>query len=1556
MKKHIYSLITLMALMGLLPSMVLADGVVLGTVNLNDEPIVAEYYTIGTNARLGSGYNACIPHYSTGKVVVPASITVNGATYNVTEVSDMAFRLCSYVTEVVLPVGVTRIGNFAFLGCKDLTRVDLPSTLTSIGRGAFIDLPNLARIDIHATTPPTWEYNDVFRFHPGGIGDSHTYHTSETMLCIPENIAPSVYTSANFTNPAIGWTTPDGWGYFTHTNISADENAEAYTVFKDGTLTFYYDGNRNIRDGRPFSLNTGEIFPGWTDNSSPSDPTHSGDPENHASEITRVVFAPSFYNFRPESTCKWFCNCVNLDTIIGWEYLNTSETTDMGFMFRNCASLTDDDLDFSHLNTSEVRNMMYMLSGCTSLTSIDLSGFDTRNCVNMGDLFYGSSGLTSLDLSSFYTTNCTYFNEMFEGCTNLEELNFASFDMSNATHYGNMFSGCSKLKTLVIPVAIKDAGFVFTGCTGMQDVYCYSYEPFQRWSDIDHAFAPNKTTQFHVLASAYDDWESKWGENSSFGPEGRVPVVFVGDLGTDTNPVLLYSAADWVNLSGLANKNLDINAKMMNDFEVTTMLGTEDHPFKGVFDGNGHTLTANIVLGVPSDGDTLAPGPFRRICNAHIKNLHVDGKVSTNSSKKWLFPGGLVGECLSGNCLISNCRISTEITGKFVCLGGIVGYTDYFARVYVIGCLFDGKLSPSLDIYTSYLAYAGFISFGDYARTSVYDCVAKGTTENLDTDHLAFCRDLNGILGLIVLNLLYGGQSESFDLENCYHFHPDLNLTAPKYAYSITCDTEGLNLDFGTPGATYDVSGITGYRPGIIMDKTFWASTDQTIPITLSAPGYNYNINNVQYTGNCTHEILGENSISVKPNNANVVITLPMTFTTIILHEDAVDNTHVLDNYVDQTYNVELNGHTIYNRDSWNALCLPFDLAEYQLHNSFLHYAKLKMLDTITFSNNVVVYHFKDTTAIAANKPYLVKLDGNQDIVSPTFNNVTIKRSLPPGMKMELEEFASRGYALLGNYNAIQGNGDDNVTRLYLNRNNRLVAFDHTTEFGAFHAYLELVDVPLHEMNAIVLEIEGEDDIFYADVVCDAVFYKEGNWNDEDNWTKYDTWTFPYSSVYVVADATITSDCEAEVDQLTVAEEASLTIADGGQLKHNNEGVVATVQKHVNPYNDESGKSGYYLLANPVTTDQDPATLGMTENNYDLYWFNQSEELEWRNYEQVPFTLANGMGYLYANNNSTDINFNGVLKRANANVSVPLTYDASADFAGFNLVGNPYVCNAYLADGRDFYILDNNGEEIVLSEANSIVPMQGVFVQAAENESSVSFTTTAPAQGRALNMSLTHNGGSRGSATTTIDNARIRFGEGRSMEKFQLNPNHSKLYIPQEGKDYAVISVGRDVARYVTTIPVNFKAEENGTYFLSFSTEEVEFGYLHLIDNMTGADIDLLSTQNVIAGEDPQSPTPQYTFTAKTTDYESRFKLVFSANGEDGPSTGSGSFAFFSNGNWIIANKGEATLQVIDLTGRILSSETINGSVSKTINQPAGIYVLRLINGNDVKTQKIVVK
>ena len=178
------------------------------------------------------------------------------------------------------------------------------------------------------------------------------------------------------------------------------------------------------------------------------------------------------------------------------------------------------------------------------------------------------------------------------------------------------------------------------------------------------------------------------------------------------------------------------------------------------------------------------------------------------------------------------------------------------------------------------------------------------------------------------------------------------------------------------------------------------------------------------------------------------------------------------------------------------------------------------------------------------------------------------------------------------------------------------------------------------------------------------------------------------------------------------------------------------------------------------------------------------------------------------------------------------------------------------------------------------------------------------------------------------------------MNKFNLKPNGTKLFIKQGLQDYAVV-----YAEMQGEVPVNFKTAENGSYTLSVNHENTEMNYLHLIDNMTGADVDLLQT-------------PEYTFEAKTDDYASRFRLVFSTDDENGASTGSASFAFINNGNIIITdNVEDATLQVIDMMGRVIVSREgdVSGNIS-TNGMTAGVYVLRLISGENVKTQKIMIR
>ena len=361
-------------------------------------------------------------------------------------------------------------------------------------------------------------------------------------------------------------------------------------------------------------------------------------------------------------------------------------------------------------------------------------------------------------------------------------------------------------------------------------------------------------------------------------------------------------------------------------------------------------------------------------------------------------------------------------------------------------------------------------------------------------------------------------------------------------------------------------------------------------------------------------------------------------------------------------------------------------------------------------------------------------------------------------------------------------------------------------------------------------------------------------------------------------------------------------------------------------YGNSAG--GYYLIASPVASVTPSTENGFLTEAYDLYEFDQSADNEWVNYEQHGFDLVSGKGYLYASQANTTLTFEG--QPYNGNGKIDLVYDENANLAGWNLIGNPFGVTATV--DHDYYIMNENGDNFMLtSKETPIDAMQGIFIvtESADDNKAV-FTTEEPATpGEKLVLNVTHNRG-------VVDRAMIRFGEGQQMPKAMLSPNNTKIYIEQTNNDYAVVRSDNE-----SEMPVSFKAADNGTYTLSIDADNVEMDYLHLVDNMTGADVDLLAN-------------PSYTFEANTTDYACRFKLVYK-NTTSIEESGE-HFAYFNGSEWVINNEGDAQLHVIDMTGRIVSNETINGNATVKVTVAPGVYMLRLVNGNDIKTQKVIIK
>ena len=363
-------------------------------------------------------------------------------------------------------------------------------------------------------------------------------------------------------------------------------------------------------------------------------------------------------------------------------------------------------------------------------------------------------------------------------------------------------------------------------------------------------------------------------------------------------------------------------------------------------------------------------------------------------------------------------------------------------------------------------------------------------------------------------------------------------------------------------------------------------------------------------------------------------------------------------------------------------------------------------------------------------------------------------------------------------------------------------------------------------------------------------------------------------------------------------------------------------------YSEEQGNgNNWYLISTPVGPVNPAEIEGMTIGDFDLYYFNQSDNgAEWKNYESTPFSLEPCKGYLYAHSTNVTLNFGTEAYSGSGNVS--LVKDDNANLAGWNLIGNPFGVTASI--GRDFYVMNPEGFEIVPAETDQIAPMQGIFVIAERDGEAVTFTPGASANdGNKLVINVAQN------RSSVIDRAIVRFGQGNQLPKFMLNDNNTKLYIPQADNDYAVVRSDNEAE-----LPLNFKAAANGTYILKVDANTTEMDYLHLVDNKTGNDIDLLEN-------------PSYTFEASATDFANRFKLVLRNTTSIDENT---NFAFYNGLDWTVNNEGKSTLQVVDMTGRIVSTETIDGTAHVTINAAPGAYMLQLTNGNDVKTQKVVIK
>ena len=613
-----------------------------------------------------------------------SSITIPNS---ITSIGDGIFYDCSSLSSIDLPDSVTSIGGAAFSGCTSLDSIAIPNSVTSIGNRAFYDCTCLT--SIYLPNSVTSIGVEVFN----GC-------TSLSSINLPNSVT-SIWSSAF-----------EGCTSLTSIYLPNSVTSIGNRAFYGCTsLTSIYLPNSVTSIGV-------EVFNGCTSLSSINIPN----------SVTSIEVAS-------------FSGCTSLSSID----IPNSVTSIGASTFDGCSSLTSIDIPNSVTSIGEKAFM-----GCSFLWDIYFDGSETQ----WGQVTKGSYWKPDVTKEHW---RCT--------------VTFDSNGHGEAPGpQSNLWSNKSKAQKPDAPTA---SGLVFTGW--YTDAACttkWNFRPplpgdmtlYAGWEtglQLSDNTANNLTAydgqKFSVTLrgrTLYTDgsWNTlclpfdvgsftgtpldgaivKTLGSSSFA-NGTLTLNFSDDQTSieagrpyivrwpdgkaiDDGDIIINSQADWDDFAAkmedgtCTGRTVQLNA----DINVTKMVGTEAHPFSGVFEGNRHTISLNVT-----DESNQGTAPFRYISNATIQNVRTSGSVTGN-----LHCAGLVGFAWSGTNTISNCEVAADIKcsgGNHSHCGGILGHGKA-SNTTITDCLFSGSISGAKT------ATGVIYGWGDYPGVHmIKNCLANGT-------------------------------------------------------------------------------------------------------------------------------------------------------------------------------------------------------------------------------------------------------------------------------------------------------------------------------------------------------------------------------------------------------------------------------------------------------------------------------------------------------------------------------------------------------------------------------------------------------------------------------------------------------------------------------------------------------------------------------------------------------------------------------------------------------------------------------------------------------------
>ena len=546
-----------------------------------------------------------------GDLVIPATVTDNGQTYQVTEIGQSAFKNCTRLSSIQMPEGLTIINYSAFEGCTGLDRIKVPNSVETIyynsfkgcrllesvelgmglkiiggnseggtGSGAFENCTSLMSLDVPSSV--TTIYASAFRgctalervSLPEGLeligNNSFQNCSSLTAISIPSTVTSlgaSAFVGCRSLERVVlgGGIQKMGNGVFNscqaleQVTIADGVAVISAEAFQDCTgLTeisvpgsvgiIYYTAFKGCRALERVSIGQGvEVIGGNSEGG-----TGSGAFENCIS-LTNIDLPSSVTNIYASA----FRGCTSLSSVTlnkGLLYVGNNS-------FQNCSSLESIIIPatVSHLGANA-------FVGCSSLKSAVLG----KGITEMGNqVFKGCAALSQLTVEK----GCAVINSAaFQDCTSLTEITIPG---SVTTIYYLAFKGCKSLKSVVMEKGVSVIGGNSSGGTGSG--------AFEDCTALEKVIVPSSITT--IYSSAF--------RNCSSLKEFTLQATVLPE--TDTNVFQNVSVSE---------ATLYVPEKSIEKYRATEPWSTFG-TIKTVEEGNQQTVYPSSSYELSDDGKTL---------------------------------------------------------------------------------------------------------------------------------------------------------------------------------------------------------------------------------------------------------------------------------------------------------------------------------------------------------------------------------------------------------------------------------------------------------------------------------------------------------------------------------------------------------------------------------------------------------------------------------------------------------------------------------------------------------------------------------------------------------------------------------------------------------------------------------------------------------------------------------------------------------------------------------------------------------------------------------------